>query len=173
MLTGSEQIAALAEIERLTRENARIEADARAHAAVCLSEENDALIEGNKRLTREIAGLKATLCLTDTEINRLDVMLQTVIRERDEARAEATRLRSYNAGLAKISTDLERQRDEARAVLEEVRAATCMPLPDPGAHSWRAFYDAACTRLTRCANAARRGLRPVDHEQQGDGNGKD
>lgn len=40
--------------------------------------------------------------------------------------------------------------------LDEVWDATCMPLPDPGEHSWRAFYDEACTRLTRCANAARR-----------------
>lgn len=46
--------------------------------------------------------------------------------------------------------------ERLRALLNEVRDATAMPLPDPGAHSWRAFYDAACTRLTRCAAAARR-----------------
>jgi len=46
--------------------------------------------------------------------------------------------------------------ERLQALLDEVADATCMPLPDPGAHSWRAFYDAACTRLTRCANAARR-----------------
>ena len=46
--------------------------------------------------------------------------------------------------------------ERLKALLKEVRDATAIPLPDPAAHSWRAFYDAACTRLTRCANAARR-----------------
>lgn len=84
-------------------------------------------------------------------------------RDLIELRAEIERLtREHYANMQAATTVIERlmhERDAVIAALKEVCDATAVPLPDPIAHSWRAFYDAACTRLTRCSNAARRGLR--------------
>jgi hypothetical protein len=123
--------------------------------------------------------------LRDARLDAADE-IERLTRERDDAVADALRLHNekmdfFNrvikaeserdgykdlADVAAIDLKNARgERDAMRAALQEVRAATCEPLPDPGAHSWRAFYDAACTRLTRCSNAARRGLRNVTVEQ--------
>lgn len=88
-----------------------------------------------------------------TELGRAEVRaaIEALLRvwDRDNARL-ALALEQLDRGAAEV--------ERLRALLGEVRGATAMPLPDPGAHSWRAFYDAACTRLARCASAARRAL---------------
>lgn len=60
--------------------------------------------------------------MDDEDANRIRIrnaieadQIERLTRELADAKSEAVRLRSYNAGMDKIAANLERERDEARA----------------------------------------------------------
>lgn len=103
----------------------------------------------------ELARLTAELEIAQGQVEHTSAYLGVEIKERERltaalaaAVAEAARLRTYNAGLAKIGADLEAERDVLRAAFDAFatsiggKTSLIIQRRDPSWEAWKKLCDA-------------------------------